>query len=237
MEEYIFTSRDGVHIFDLAITAQKLVEAMNFVRSWVESGKEIVFVGTKRQAQAIVREETAKVGAPFVTERWLGGTLTNWEQMKKRIKRLKSLKEQREKGELKKYTKKEQVLLDREIAKLERFFGGLSEFTERPEALFVVDTHRELTAVKEANIIEAPVVGMVDSNGDPSLVDYVIPVNDDAVRSIKLMVTHIAQAYADGKALRKNNPALAKKQDAKKPASKNLAAKKPKAKKVVAKKK
>ena len=202
MNEYIYTNRDGVHVFDLQITAEKLIAAMEFVRSWVAEGKDIVFVGTKRQAAAIVREEAVKAGAPYVDTRWLGGTLTNWEQMYKRIKRLNSLIQQKESGELaKKHTKKEQVLLDREIARLQRFFGGISKFTSAPTALFIVDTHREITAVKEANILDIPVVGMVDTNGDPTLITHPIPVNDDAIRSIKLVVSHIAKAYADGKNL------------------------------------
>lgn len=203
MTEYIYTERDKVHIFDLAISAAKLVEAMEFVRDWVADGKEIVFVGTKRQAADIVREEAVAVGAPHVTVRWLGGTLTNWNQMKKRIKRLKDLKSQKEAGEwAKKYTKKEQVLLDREISRLERFFGGIAHLTSKPEALFVVDTHRETTAIKEAQVLGIPVVGLVDTNGDPDDVEKIIPVNDDAVRSIKLTVNKIAEAYADGKAMR-----------------------------------
>jgi small subunit ribosomal protein S2 len=129
--------------------------------------------------------------------------LTNWDEMEKRLKLLAELKEKRESGALKQYTKKERVLFDREIARLERFFGGLSKLTEKPKALFVVDTHKELVAVKEANVAGIPIVGMVDTNGDPDRIDYIIPINDDAVRAIKLVVTKIAQAYAAGKALRK----------------------------------
>jgi small subunit ribosomal protein S2 len=203
MIKYIYAEKDGVHIFDLAKSAELIVSAMEFVRDWVASGKEIVFVGSKRQASAIVREEAVAVGAPFVSVRWMGGLLTNWEEMKKRIKRLNTLKEQRESGELtKKYTKKERVLIDREIAKLERFFGGIAHLNDKPETLFIVDTHREITAVKEATVKQVPIVGMVDSNADPDPVSYVIPVNDDAVRSIKLVVNKIAQAYADGKSKR-----------------------------------
>jgi len=199
MQKFIYTERDGIHIFDLGITARKLEEAMKFVTEFVAEGKDIVFVGTKRQAQDIVKEEAAKIGAPYITERWLGGMLTNWDQMYERIKRLKDLKEKRDKGELSIYTKRERGLIDREIARLDRFFGGLEKLTKRPEALFVVDSHREKTAVQEAKTIDITVVGLVDSNADPDMVDYPVPVNDDAVRSIKLMVTKIAQAYLDGK--------------------------------------
>lgn len=203
MTPYIYTERDGVHIFDLAKSAELIVESMEWVRDWVASGKEIVFVGSKRQASAIVKEEAINAGAPYVVVRWMGGLLTNWEEMKKRIKRLNTLKEQRESGELaKRYTKRERVMIDKEIAKLERFFGGLAGLTERPQALFVVDTHRELTAVKEAQAKGVPVIGMVDTNADPDLAEKVIPVNDDAVRSIKLVVAKIAEAYADGKSRR-----------------------------------
>lgn len=202
MEPYLYVKRDGVHIFDLAMTAQKLVEAMEFVRDWVAEGKSLVFVGTKRQAQPIIREEAGRVGAPFVAERWLGGTMTNWGEISRRIKKLHEMKEKKEKGEYKKYTKKENVLIDREIVKLERFFGGISMLTKPPEALFIVDTHKEVSAVKEAVKLGAPVVGMVDSNADPDDITAVIPANDDAVRSIKLVVSKIADAYADGVAKR-----------------------------------
>lgn len=202
MAPYIFTERDGVHIFDLAQTAQKLSEAMVFVRDWVNSGKTIALVGTKRQAQAIVREEAVAVGAPFVSERWLGGTITNWDEIGKRVKKLLDMKQKKEAGEYSKYTKKENVLIDREIAKLERFLGGIAQLTTPPQALFVVDTHREFVAVREAKLKGIMVVGMVDSNADPDMVDYVIPANDDAVRSIKLVVSKVAQAYAEGMALR-----------------------------------
>ena len=204
MAEYIYVKKDGVHIFDLTITGKKIVEAMNFVRDWVASGKDIVFVGTKRQAQAIVREEAIKVGAPLVSHRWLGGTLTNWSEMKKRIKKLNDLKDKKERGVFDEYTKKEQVILDREISRLERFFGGLTTLKNGPQALFVVDTHRERVSVLEAKKMGVPVVGLVDSNGDPDLVDHIIPLNDDSVRTIKIVVEKISQAYADGKELRKS---------------------------------
>lgn len=204
MKPFIFTTRDNVHIFDLAITASKLAEAMAFVTEWVKNGQEIVFVGCKRQAQAIVKEEAIKVGAPYVTERWLGGILTNWEEINRRIERLKELKEKRDADGFKHYTKKERVLIDREIARLDRFFGGLELLKGRPEALFIVDTHKEIVAVKEANLIGIPIVAMVDTNGDPDLVTHIIPINDDAVRSIKLVVNKIATAYARGKAQRKS---------------------------------
>lgn len=200
MKSYIYTERDKVHIFDLVKTGALLESAMEELRNMVRAGKEVVFVGAKRQAKAIVREEATKVGAPYVTERWLGGMLTNWEEMEKRIKKLSRLKKQREAGELaKKYTKLEQSRIDKEIERLERFFGGIAHLTKRPDALFIVDTHREDTAVYEASKTGVVVMGMVDTNADPTLVDYPIPANDDAVKSIKLVVEKMAQAYADGK--------------------------------------
>jgi small subunit ribosomal protein S2 len=203
MKRFIYTQRDGVHIFDLVQTGTLLEEAMTFVRDMTRAGKEVVFVGAKRQAKAIVREEASKVGAPFVTERWLGGMLTNWEEMEKRLKKLSRLKAQRESGELaKKYTKLEQTRINKEIERLDRFFGGISGLTKRPEVLFVVDTHREKTAVYESSKVGTKVVGMLDSNADPDLIDFPIPLNDDAIRSIKLVVEKIAQAYADGKQMR-----------------------------------
>lgn len=208
MAEYLYTERDGVHIFDLAKTAEGLEKAMEFVTDWVKQGKVIVFVGTKRQAKEIVKEEAIKCGAPYVTERWLGGTLTNWEQMQVRIKRLLDLKEKRDRGELKQYTKRERVLLDREIERLERFFGGIAQLKSRPEAIFVVDTHREKTAIKEARYLGLTVIGMVDSNADPDGIEHRIPANDDAVRSIKLIVTKIAEAYAAGKPTSTTSPAV-----------------------------
>ena len=210
MVKYIFTTRDNVHIIDLAKTARNLEEAMAFVTKWVGEGNDIVFVGTKRQAQAIVKEEAMKAGAPYVTERWLGGMISNWDEMQKRINKLKDLKQKRDSGAFNHYTKKERVLLDREIARLERFFGGIAHLPSRPQALFVVDTHKEVVAVKEASIVGIPIVGMVDTNGDPDLVTYVIPINDDAVRAIKLTVTKIAEAYQRGLALRKKEPSQLK---------------------------
>lgn len=202
MKKFIYTQRDGVHIFDLVKSGALLEAAMEYVRDTVRAGKEIVFVGAKRQAKAIIIEEALKVGAPYVTERWLGGMLTNWDEMDKRLRKLAKLKKQRDADELKGYTKKERLMIDKEIARLERFFGGIATLNKRPEALFIVDTHREKTAVYEASKTGAKVIGMIDSNANPTLVDFPIPVNDDAVRSIKLVVEKIAQAYLDGKTMR-----------------------------------
>ena len=202
MKPYIYVQRDGVHIFDLVKSGACIEAAMEYVRDTVKAGKEVVFIGAKRQAKAIVMEEAMKAGAPYVTERWLGGMLTNWDEMEKRLRKLSTLKRQRENNELTHYTKKERLMIDKEIGRLERFFGGIAHLTKRPEALFIVDTHREATAVYEAGKLGTKVIGLVDTNADPTVVDFPIPVNDDAVRSIKLVVEKIAQAYLDGKTMR-----------------------------------
>ncbi len=199
MEPFIYSVRDGVHVFDLTITADLLNKACDYISESAAKGKVIVFVGTKRQAKAIVREEAVKVGAPFIAERWLGGTVTNWEEISKRIRKLNEMKTKREAGEYKKYTKKEQVLIDKDIARLERFLGGIAELKDTPDVLFVVDVNKEKVAVKEAAMRGIPVVALIDSNSNPEDVAYPIPANDDAVRSIKYIVNRIAQAYAEGK--------------------------------------
>ncbi len=199
MAQYIYTNRDNVHIFDLVKTQTGLKAAAAFVKATAAKGEKILFVGTKRQAKEVVEAAAKKAGMPYVTQRWLGGTLTNWDQIYKRISRLKDLRDKRETGELKKYTKKEQLLIDREIAKLERFLGGIESLSSRPAAIFVVDTHREEVAVREAVKTGVTVIGMVDTNGDPRLVDYVIPVNDDALKSIELIVNTVADAIVNSK--------------------------------------
>lgn len=199
MDEYIYIKRQGVHIFDLAITAKKLAEAMEFVRDLVSQGKTIAFVGTKRQASAIVKEEAEKCKTAFVSVRWLGGTMTNWDQIKKSIDKLNDLESKKEAGELKKYTKKENVIIDREIARLTKFLGGLRDLKKIPDAVFIVDVKKEHAVVKEAKHKGVTVIGMVDTNADPNGVDFVIPANDDAVSSIKYIASKMSQAVADGK--------------------------------------
>ncbi len=194
MKRYIFGERDGVHIFDLVQTKAGLDEAVEFVRKLSKEGKVVLFVGTKRQAQEAVKQEAVRTGMPYVVQRWLGGMLTNFPQMQKRVHKLKELKSKREGGELKKYTKREQLLIDREIAQLEKFLGGVVDMDKLPDALFVVDTHKEEVAVREANRMGILIIGMVDTNGDPARVDYIIPVNDDAVKSIELVVKAVAEA-------------------------------------------
>jgi len=199
MKPYLYDVRQGVHIFDLVKTKEGLEAALSAVKKMAAEGKRIVFVGTKRQARAIIEEVAKKIGVPYVNERWIGGTITNWEQVKKNLDKLAEMKRAKEKGEYKKYTKREQILLDKEIARLERFYGGLVGLEDVPEVLFVVDVKKESTAVKEAKKKGVVVIGLVDSDSDPDWVDWVIAGNDDAVGSIKFIVEKIGEAVAEGK--------------------------------------
>lgn len=199
MAQYIWDERSGVHIFDLAKTQKQLREACAAVRDMVASGKTIVFLGTKRQAAAIIKEEAERAGVPYAVNRWPGGLITNWKQIEKSISRLKELKSKRSSGEFSKYTKKEQVLIDREISRLTRLFGGVENLSQVPDALFVVDIKREAGAISEARRFGITVVAIVDTNCNPDEVDVVIPANDDAVRSIHLIVNKLADAVLEGK--------------------------------------
>lgn len=202
MQPYIYCVRDGVHIFDLAQTSQKLAQACIAAKKIVADGGEILFVGTKRQAQAIVKEEAKNCGASFIVTRWMGGLFSNWTQIEKSIKKLIDMKQKREAGEYKKYTKKENLLIDREISRLERFFGGLVNLKKVPDAIFIVDSQREKTALQEISRSSVKIFAITDSNADPVDINYPIPANDDAVRSIKLVVSTFARAVRDGMALR-----------------------------------
>lgn len=194
MAQYIYTSRNNVHIFDLVKTLEGLNAGVEFLQSVKKDGGNVLFVGTKRQAKSIVKAAAVELKQPFVTERWLGGMLTNFGQMQKSISKLRDLLAKRDAGELKKYTKYEQLQFDREIERLTHLFGGLVSLEKVPSALFVVDTHQEVVAVREARRMGIPVVGMVDTNSDPSLVDYLIPTNDDAVTAIELIVESVKKA-------------------------------------------
>jgi small subunit ribosomal protein S2 len=199
MTKYIYGERDGVHIFDLVKTKSGLDAALEFISKAASEGKTILFLGTKRQAQEVVKRTAIEVGMPYLIQKWPGGVLTNFEQIRKSVKRMTDLKDKREKGELKRYTKREQLLLDRDILQLEKNFGGIATLDKLPDVLFVVDTHRESVAVHEARIMNIPVVGMVDTNGSPMEVDYVIPTNDDAVKAIELVVGQVGQAIKENK--------------------------------------
>ncbi|MFN4293220.1 MAG: 30S ribosomal protein S2 [Thermoflexales bacterium] len=203
MKPYIFTERNGVHIIDLQQTIVAIDEAAALIRDIVARGGTVLFVGTKRQAQEPIMTQAQRAGQPYITERFLGGTLTNWRTIKSRLDRLAELEAMQERGELERFTKKEALLLTREIGRLNRRMGGIKNMRRLPDALFVVDVGREANAVKEANRLGIPVIAMVDTNCNPDGVDYVIPSNDDAIRAIKLIVEAMANAALEGLALRK----------------------------------
>jgi small subunit ribosomal protein S2 len=204
MKPYIFTERNGIHIIDLQKTVKSLQSAYNIVRDTVAEGGTVLFVGTKRQAQETIQDEAVRAGMPYVTARWLGGMLTNWRTIRSRINELERLERMRDKGDFGRITKKEALILSREIERLETLVGGIRQMTRPPELLFVVDIRRESTAIHEANLLNIPVIALVDTNCDPRDVDYVIPSNDDAIRAIKLLVAKIADAAIEGKAMRKD---------------------------------
>ena len=196
---FLFGTKDRTDIFDLELTERRLDAAAEFVASLAQSGKQLLFVGGKHEAVATVQNLAEKIGIPFVAGRWIGGTLTNFKNIRKRIERLQKLMQERETGELEKYTKKERLLIDREIEELLARFGGLVTMNDLPGALFVIDSRHEDTAVKEANQLGIPVVGLASSDCDFSLVQYPIPANDTSVRSIRLFAEAIAEAYQGGK--------------------------------------
>jgi small subunit ribosomal protein S2 len=205
MKPYIFTERNGIHIIDLQQTVKAINTAFNAVRDNVQKGGTVMFVGTKRQAQETVRDEAVRCGMPYVTERWLPGTLTNWQTIFARIQELERLEKMRDSGDIDRLTKKEGLMIEREINRLLVHLSGIRELTRPPEMLFIVDVVREATAVKEANITNVPALALVDTNCDPTGIDYVIPSNDDAIRAIKLLVGKIADAVLEGKAMRKDD--------------------------------
>jgi small subunit ribosomal protein S2 len=206
MKPYIFTERNGIHIIDLQKTVKSLEQSYGLVRDAVAGGGTVLFVGTKRQAQETIQAEAMRAGMPYVTARWLGGMLTNWRTIRGRINELERMERMRDKGDFERITKKEALLLSREIERLETLLGGIRSMTKLPDLLFVVDIRREATAIHEANLLNIPVVAMVDTNCDPRDVDYVIPSNDDAIRAIKLLVGKMADAALEGKAMRKDLP-------------------------------
>lgn len=204
MKPYIFTERNGIHIIDLQQTVKLLGTALAVVRDAVTAGGTVLFVGTKRQAQETIRDEATRAGMPYVTERWLGGMLTNWSTMYARIQELDRLEGLRDSGEINRLTKKEGLLIQREIDRLLIRLSGVRKMHRLPEVVFVVDVGREDAAVHEANMLKIPVVALVDTNCNPQGIDYVIPSNDDAIRAIKLLVAKVADAVLEGKALRKD---------------------------------
>ena len=199
MAKYIFTERNGIYIIDLQKTVKKLDEAYNFVRDTAAQGGEILFVGTKKQAQEAIVTEAKRAGQPYVTNRWLGGMLTNFVTMRSRVARMQELEAMVEDGRMAALPKKEQAVLGKELAKLQANLDGIRDMTTLPKALFVVDTPREKIAIREANRLNIPVVGLIDTNSDPDVVEYGIPANDDAIRSISIMTSIMADAILAGK--------------------------------------
>ncbi|WDV47724.1 30S ribosomal protein S2 [Clostridiaceae bacterium M8S5] len=199
MAEYIFTARNGIYIIDLQKTTKKVEQAYNFVKDVVENKGKVLFVGTKKQAQEAIQEEAKRCGMYYVSQRWLGGMLTNYKTIKKRIDRLKKLKQMEEEGTFDVLPKKEVIKLRHEAERLEKFLGGIKDMNGLPDVLFVVDPRKEKIAIREARILGIPVVAIVDTNCDPDEVDFVIPGNDDAIRAVKLLTKTVANAVLEGK--------------------------------------
>ena len=199
MAEYIFQARNGIHIIDLQKTSKKLDEAYAFLKEQVEEGKEVLFVGTKKQAQECVKEAASTCGMYYVDQRWLGGMLTNFGTIQKRIQRLKDLERMQEDGTFEVLPKKEVIMLKKEMEKLEKNLGGIKEMNKMPGVMFVVDPKKERIAILEARKLNIPVIGLVDTNCNPEDVDYAIPGNDDAIRAVKLITSVMANAVIEGK--------------------------------------
>ncbi|MGV2831122.1 30S ribosomal protein S2 [Myxosarcina sp. GI1(2024)] len=199
MSQYIYTARNGVHIIDLVQTAQLMEEAYEYMRSASEQGKRVLFVGTKRQAAGIIAQEASRCGAYYVNQRWLGGMLTNWETIKTRVERLKELEHLDESGALAKRPKKEAAVLRRELSKLQKYLGGIKTMRRVPDIVVIIDQKREHNAISECQKLSIPVVSTLDTNCDPEIVDIPIPANDDAIRSIKLIVGKLADAIYEGR--------------------------------------
>ncbi len=202
MRQYIFTERSGIHIIDLHQTMTRINEYYEMVRRLVAGGGTVLFVGTKRQAQGTIEQEAARCGMPYIHNRWLGGTLTNWATIKQRIDYLNRQERRKSNGEFQSLPKIEQLVIDRELAKLNRRIGGIKTLNEMPNLIFVIDTIREELAVKEANKIGIPLIAVTDTNSDPDKITYIIPGNDDAIRSVKLITQIVADAVEEGRRFR-----------------------------------
>lgn len=208
MKKYLFGSRNKIHIINLEHTVPTFNDALDFVKSQAASGNKILFVGTKRSASKIIKEEATRAGMPYVSHRWLGGMLTNYKTIRQSIKRFRELEAQSLDGTFNALTKKEALMRTRDMEKLERSIGGIKDMAGLPDALFIIDVDHERIAITEANKLGIPVIGVVDSNSNPDGVDYVIPGNDDAIRAVKLFVSAIAEACVEGKAEAKNTVAI-----------------------------
>ncbi|GAB4574149.1 MAG: 30S ribosomal protein S2 [Anaerolineae bacterium] len=203
MKPYIFTERNGIHIIDLQQTVKQLEEAYDLVRDTVARGGTVLFVGTKRQAQETIQQEAERCEMPYINNRWLGGTLTNWRTIRERIDALKKLEAERDSGYWERLTKREALMLQRKVQKLQLRLGGIRDMKGLPDLLFIIDVSREATAIKEANTLGIPIIAVVDTNCDPDQVDYLIVGNDDAIRAIRLITKTIADAVLEGRAMRK----------------------------------
>jgi small subunit ribosomal protein S2 len=199
MAPYLYGVSDGVHIFDLIKTKEMLEEALEVIKNAAREQKVILLLGTKKQAKDKVVEIGKETGCPYVSERWLGGTLTNFEQIKRSINKLAEMKTKKETGEYVKFTKKERLLIDQDIARMERFLGGISSLEKIPDMMIIVDTHKEISAVKESLAAKVETVGICDSNSDPTLIDYPIPMNDDAAKALEYVLDLIKEAILEGK--------------------------------------
>ena len=198
MKPYILMAKNGFHIINLEETQVKLAQALEFVTKVVANGGTILFLGTKKQAQRIIVAAAQECGMPYINERWLGGTITNFSAIAKLIKKYNDLKDKKAKGEFKKYTKKEQLEFDREIEKLEKNVGGIAKITKVPDAIFIIDIKKEKTAINEAMRKNIPTVALCDTNADPNKINYPIPANDDAIKSISLMTKLVTEAVNEG---------------------------------------
>lgn len=198
MARFIFTERNGIYIIDLQKTVKKMDEAYNFVRDLAAEGGKVLFVGTKKQAQESIKNEAERCNQYFVNERWLGGMLTNFQTIEKRVKRLKTLEKQAEDGTFELLPKKEVTLLKHEMEKLQKYLGGIKDMKKLPDALFIIDPKKEEIAVSEARKLHIPIIATVDTNCDPDVIDYPIPANDDAIRAVKLLTGKIADAVLEG---------------------------------------
>ena len=209
MKKYIFGERNGIYILDLQKTTELLDQAYELVRDYAARGRNVVFVGTKKQASEIVAEEAKRGGAYYINRRWLGGMLTNFETIRGRINKLRELESLKESGHFERLPKKEVAVLTRQLEKLEKTLGGIKEMRGMPDLLFVIDQKKELIAIQEANKMNIPIIALVVTNGDPSDVNIVIPGNDDAIRSIKLIVSKMVDAILEGKAIRESKAQIA----------------------------
>jgi small subunit ribosomal protein S2 len=214
--QFIYAKKDGIHIIDLAKTKASLEAASEYIKSTVAGGGEVLMVGTKRQARGIVKQEAEAVGAPYFSERWIGGFLTNWDQIRKNIEKINRMTEEQANGTWKKFPKHEQSKMARYLSRIKIYYGGVLHLKEVPSVLFIVDVRKEIAAVREAQRCGVPIVAIVDTNSDPTDIEYVIPANDDAVGSVTFIMHVIAQAYQEGKDLfAKKEKEAAEKQEAK----------------------